>query len=71
MFIQEARVAESLFLPPKSNVADIDKKLGSRVSRRLQKQHQEKIAAFELEGSSTSTLGIGICSSSPSHPPFV
>jgi hypothetical protein len=46
---QETNIAELLFLPPRPDKRK-SKKLGSRVSRRLQKQHQEKEAAKELAG---------------------
>jgi hypothetical protein len=43
-------IAERLFLPPPKENAESDKKAGVRVSRRILKQQQERIAAEKLEG---------------------
>lgn len=47
--VQETKIAEHLFLPPRRDNKN-SKKMGSRVSRRLQKQQKEKEAAKELAG---------------------
>jgi hypothetical protein len=43
-------IAERLFLPSPKENAESDKKVGVRVSRRILKQQQERIAAEKLEG---------------------
>lgn len=43
-------IAERLFLPSSKENAESDKKVGVRVSRRILKQQQERIAAEKLEG---------------------
>jgi hypothetical protein len=50
--LQELALAERLFLPPPKESAESDKKAGVRVSRRILKQQQERIAAEKLEGMS-------------------
>ena len=48
--LQVMVIAERLFLPPSKENAESDKKVGVRVSRRILKQQQERIAAEKLEG---------------------
>ena len=47
--LQERRIAESLFLPPKPE-RKLNVQKGARVSRRIQMQQQEKAATKELAG---------------------
>jgi hypothetical protein len=50
LFFQESTVAELLFLPPKQDTEHKKAKVGSRISKRLIKQQEEKEAARELAG---------------------
>jgi hypothetical protein len=53
--VQEMAIAERLFLPPPKENAESDKKAGVRVSRRILKQQQERIAAEKIEGTDSSS----------------